>query len=329
MSRIVSNCAVCLGALLPGVPAKFALGKQYHETCFLCSHCHQPFPDGVFFDLDGKLLCEADFNDLVSDKCHACGLAIEGPCVNALDAKFHAACFKCHLCRETLKGAFLKFDAKPYCRPCHDKVVSDERTLIATSCQRCKKPIDGTPFIYRGAKYHAHHFNCSLCKLELTPQCKEHDGKLYCPEDYLRVTAPVCFACKKSIFGPSTTLLGKTFHPEHVRCAKCEDVFPDGVFYEWHGQPLCPLHYHEATGVRCGRCLQVVRGNIVDAHGKKWCEDHFLCTACDKSLAGKEFCDWDGRPLCTPCFGKLPLKVRKRLNEHRLQVEKRKRAAGK
>ncbi|KNE60561.1 hypothetical protein AMAG_05938 [Allomyces macrogynus ATCC 38327] len=290
MSRIVFACAVCSGALRPGVPAN-------------CSHCHQPFPDGVFFDLDGKPLCEADFNDLVSDKCHACGLAIESPCVNALDTKFHAACFKCHLCRETLKGAFLsrtadrvKTRSPTMVRPTFstrrfEQIRGNlgallgaprvERTLFATSCQRCKKPIDGTPFIYRGAKYHVYHFNCSLCELELTPQCKEHNGKPYCPEDYLRVTAP-------------------------------------------HGQPQCPLHDHEATGA-----VWAVLAGLVDAHGKKWCGDHFLCTACDKSLAVHEFCGWDCRPLCTPCFGKLPLKVRKRLNDHRLQVEKRKRAAGK
>ena len=40
---------------------------------------------------------------------------------------------------------------------------------------------------------------------------------LYCPEDYEKVTAPTCFACKKIILGPNINALGKNFHPEVIQ----------------------------------------------------------------------------------------------------------------
>ncbi|KAI9183370.1 hypothetical protein H9P43_004287 [Blastocladiella emersonii ATCC 22665] len=319
------KCGVC-GQDTAGLPTMMALGETYHESCFLCSRCHQPFPDGAFYQHEGQLLCEADFNDVAFDKCAKCGQPIDGEVFNALDKKYHPDCFCCTRCQVRLVGGFMRFDGKPYCKPCNEITIREEAEVQATNCYRCKKPIDGQPFIYRGNRYHAFHFNCAICKLELRPDCKEHEGKLYCPEDYIRATAPACFACKKLIFGHATSSMGKNFHPEHFVCAKCEDPFSDGIFYEHLGQALCALHFREATGTRCGRCLQVIMGNVVEAAGKQWCEDHFLCTGCDTSLAGKMFGDWDGRPICPDCFARLPTKVRRRLNEHRLEMDKRARS---
>ncbi|ORZ36190.1 hypothetical protein BCR44DRAFT_127286 [Catenaria anguillulae PL171] len=300
-----------------------ALGQLYHQSCFVCNKCHQPFPDGAFYQHENQLLCETDFNELAFEKCAKCTKPIDGECFNALDKKFHPNCFRCQRCDMALKGGFLRFDEKPYCRTCHDIVVKEEQEILANSCYRCKKRIDGPPFLYRGNKYHAFHFNCTTCKLELGPDCKEHEGKLYCPEDYARAIAPACFACKKLIFGQVIQSMGKAFHADHFVCAKCESRFSDGIFYEHLGQALCELHFREATGTRCARCKCVIQGDVVEAAGKQWCANHFVCAGCDKSLAGDSYGDWDGRAICAGCFTKLPTKVRKRLNDHRIHVEKR------
>ncbi|KAL7746523.1 hypothetical protein RI367_008173 [Sorochytrium milnesiophthora] len=292
----------------------FAQGMCFHTACFVCDICNQPFQDGLFYQNDGALLCESDFNQMLGYNCGKCKQLIDGECVNALDKKWHKECFVCAHCDTMLAGGFMRFDDKPYCRPCHDIITERDHAAALDLCFRCKKRIDGIPFMYKGSKYHAYHFNCTLCKKELDLSCQEHDGKLYCPQDYERATAPTCYSCKKIILGPNITALGKAFHPEHFVCHKCEKSFEGGVFFEHEGKPFCELHYHELTGVRCERCLCIITGN-----------------RCDKDMAGKSFGEWDDKPMCESCYLQLPLKVRKRLkdyaDEDKKQFRREKRAS--
>ena len=51
---------------------------------------------------------------------------------------------------------------------------------------RCKKPIvDKTELlILQKEKFHAYHFSCASCSRNLDAECKDLDGKLYCPPCY-------------------------------------------------------------------------------------------------------------------------------------------------
>ncbi|KAI9141839.1 hypothetical protein BKA69DRAFT_1156944 [Paraphysoderma sedebokerense] len=303
--------------------AMLACGDYYHNDCFICSVCALPFPDGVFLQHEGLLFCENDYNNLVADKCGKCGEIIDGECINAIDQRWHKECFSCVNCRLRLAGVpFMRLNDKPYCKGCHDDAVKEEQVILQNLCLRCKKPIDGEVFFYKDGKYHAYHFNCTLCKKELKTDCKEHEGKLYCPEDYKKVTAPSCYACKKLIMGTSITALGKAFHPEHFVCFKCERPFENSVFYEHQGKAYCSLHYHEVTGVKCNRCLQVITGDVLEASGRKYCSNHFVCHGCDVTMVGKAYTEWDLKPFCEKCYMKIPLKVRKRLVEYRMLEKK-------
>ncbi|KAH9644311.1 hypothetical protein HF086_003810 [Spodoptera exigua] len=54
-----------------------AIGKHYHPECFNCVYCGKLFGNNPFFLEDGLPYCEADWNDLFTTKCFACGFPVE------------------------------------------------------------------------------------------------------------------------------------------------------------------------------------------------------------------------------------------------------------
>ena len=34
---------------------------KYHQQCFICHHCLEPFKNNVFFEADGNYYCEPDY----------------------------------------------------------------------------------------------------------------------------------------------------------------------------------------------------------------------------------------------------------------------------
>jgi hypothetical protein len=47
-------------------------GELFHGPCFSCCQCFQPFPDGVFYEFDGRRYCEHDFHVLFAPCCGKC-----------------------------------------------------------------------------------------------------------------------------------------------------------------------------------------------------------------------------------------------------------------
>jgi predicted RNA-binding Zn-ribbon protein involved in translation (DUF1610 family) len=188
-----------------------------------CAQCLETLPDGAFFEQDGRLYCEVDYLLLFGDRCARCGEAVVGRCLNALDLKWHPDHFTCDECGQTLAGSsFFKRLGRPFCKPCNEKLkqrgtpphlppplsppvaasatvcrclphdpplslsLYAEAELAKNVCMRCKKPIaDKTELlILQKEKFHAYHFSCTSCSKPLTSDCKDLDGKLYCPPCY-------------------------------------------------------------------------------------------------------------------------------------------------
>lgn len=214
------------------------------------------------------------------------------------------------------------------CKLCSVKIK--EKPGEDNECARCKKPIlvDEDKIVFHDGIYHAFHFTCPVCKNNLGTKenvdYKEYEGKLYCIYDYERVTAPMCFHCRKPIYGRTITALGKQFHPEHFVCSKCEKPFDTSTFYEYMNRAYCQNHYNEVAGARCSRCFQTAVGNKITALGRKWCENHFTCFGCEVNLGtdGTKYQEWDMKPMCQECHDDLPRTVRKKLIEY-ADIEKK------
>ncbi|CAI2738427.1 unnamed protein product [Dicrocoelium dendriticum] len=75
-----------------------AKDQTYHVKCFVCSQCFQPFPDGVFYEFDGRKYCEHDFHVLFAPCCGKCGCFISGRVIKAMNCNWHPECFRCQSC---------------------------------------------------------------------------------------------------------------------------------------------------------------------------------------------------------------------------------------
>ncbi|KPJ11303.1 PDZ and LIM domain protein Zasp [Papilio machaon] len=96
-----------------------AIGKHFHPECFNCVYCGKLFGNNPFFLEDGLPYCEADWNELFTTKCFACGFPVEAGdrWVEALNNNYHSQCFNCTVCKKNLEGqSFFARAGRPYCR---------------------------------------------------------------------------------------------------------------------------------------------------------------------------------------------------------------------
>ncbi|XP_055322484.1 PDZ and LIM domain protein Zasp isoform X11 [Sitodiplosis mosellana] len=96
-----------------------AIGKHFHPECFNCTYCGKLFGNSPFFLEDGRPYCEADWNELFTTKCFACGFPVEAGdrWVEALSHNYHSQCFNCTMCKKNLEGqSFYAKAGRPYCK---------------------------------------------------------------------------------------------------------------------------------------------------------------------------------------------------------------------
>ncbi|XP_055631158.1 PDZ and LIM domain protein Zasp-like isoform X8 [Toxorhynchites rutilus septentrionalis] len=96
-----------------------AIGKQFHPECFKCTYCGKLFGNSPFFLEEGDPYCEADWNELFTTKCFACGFPVEAgdKWVEALNNNYHSQCFNCTSCKKNLEGqSFFAKGGRPFCK---------------------------------------------------------------------------------------------------------------------------------------------------------------------------------------------------------------------
>ncbi|CAG4937275.1 unnamed protein product [Colias eurytheme] len=94
-----------------------AIGKHFHPECFSCVYCGKLFGNNPFFLEDGLPYCEADWNELFTTKCFACGFPVEAGdrWVEALNNNYHSQCFNCTVCKKNLEGqSFFAKGGRPF-----------------------------------------------------------------------------------------------------------------------------------------------------------------------------------------------------------------------
>ncbi|XP_020714828.1 PDZ and LIM domain protein Zasp isoform X5 [Ceratitis capitata] len=114
---LAPSCSKC-GGKIKG-DCLNAIGKQFHPECFTCGHCGKLFGNTPFFLEDGNAYCEADWNELFTTKCFACGFPVEAGdrWVEALNHNYHSQCFNCTYCKQNLEGqSFYNKGGRPFCK---------------------------------------------------------------------------------------------------------------------------------------------------------------------------------------------------------------------
>ncbi|XP_043216277.1 actin-binding LIM protein 1-like isoform X4 [Amphibalanus amphitrite] len=168
-----TKCAVC-GQYVEGEVVT-ALGNTYHQKCFLCARCRQPFPSGERVTFTGKeCLCskcvQIPVVDTVSPqrspsrepgsrsgvpKCSGCQQDLtESQALIALDKPWHIWCFKCTTCQALLHGEYMTRDGKPFC----EKHYQAE---YGVKCAYCQRYISGK--VLQAGDNHHFHPTCARC----------------------------------------------------------------------------------------------------------------------------------------------------------------------
>eukprot|EP01117_Protostelium_nocturnum_P002167 TRINITY_DN12804_c0_g1_i1.p1 TRINITY_DN12804_c0_g1~~TRINITY_DN12804_c0_g1_i1.p1 ORF type:complete len:454 (-),score=122.65 TRINITY_DN12804_c0_g1_i1:68-1429(-) len=314
-------CAEC-GEMIIGQCIS-ALGKTFHPEHFVCHHCNKPFPGGAFVEHEGFPYCELDYNQIHCPRCANCTLPIIDRCISAGEKKYHPNHFNCTGCGKNLVGQVYKEDeGDVYCAAC--KANRSQRIAPATEvCAKCKKLILGEWVELKGQRMHAEHFRCEECRCEFKGgNCHEYEGKLYCTPDYLKLLRSTCASCGKPVLGRSVTALGKVWHPEHFVCFVCHEPFPGSNFHERDGKAYCEAHYVQEFGTPCVICNKAVLAGAVHFLDKVYHAEHFTCSGCGGVLKKGHVMEWEYKPMCIPCYERLPKDLRKRVEKKKEEEKK-------
>uniref|UniRef100_A0AC34GTA9 LIM zinc-binding domain-containing protein n=1 Tax=Panagrolaimus sp. ES5 TaxID=591445 RepID=A0AC34GTA9_9BILA len=291
-------------------------GRLWHAECFVCSQCFQPFPDGIFFEFEGRKYCEHDFHVLYAPCCGKCNEFIVGRVIKAMNASWHPDCFTCELCDKKLADiGFLRNLGRALCRECNEK----EKAAGAGKyvCHKCHAIIEEGHIKYQGDSFHPYHFNCKRCGTELTVDSREIGGELYCLRCHDTMGIPICGACHRPIEERVITALGKQWHVEHFVCAVCEKPFLGNKHYEKAGLAYCELHFNQRYGNMCFRCSKPCGPESFSALQKTWCKKCFSCHLCDKKMDEKtKFYEFDMKPTCKRCYDRFPTELKKRISDN-------------
>jgi paxillin len=115
------QCVAC-GKEIEGSVKVEALGKVWHQECFKCPMCPQPFTSLSFVPGDdGNPWCERHFYEKQGLLCCACDMPItEGKRIRIGDKAYHPEHLVCEYCRKHLAGlTYKQKNGKPYCAKCH------------------------------------------------------------------------------------------------------------------------------------------------------------------------------------------------------------------
>lgn len=231
--------------------------------------------------------------------CGRCGQAITGEVVQAMGKLWHPEHFTCQSCRQPLgTGSFYESDGQPTCANCW-------RSLFCPRCAHCDQPITDRCVTALGKKWHPEHFMCSQCLQPLTGGFLERDGHAFCERCFYSAFSFKCAGCGQPIRGEFLNAMGQKWHPEHFSCFYCHKSFAGGAYFEYQGKPYCEQHYHQMTGAICAGCGQPVGSRSIDALGKKWHPEHFVCAFCNNPLGGGSFKEHGDKAYCSSCFAKL------------------------
>lgn len=102
-----------------------------------CAQCFRPFPDGTFYEFEGRKYCEHDFQVLFAPCCGKCGEFVVGRVIKAMNSNWHPKCFRCGGCDKELADlGFFRNAGRALCHECNAKAKAmGSGKYICHKCQ--------------------------------------------------------------------------------------------------------------------------------------------------------------------------------------------------
>lgn len=232
--------------------------------------------------------------------CAGCNQQIHGEVLQSMNKLWHPEHFVCGNCHTELGfSQFFEYEGMPHCEKCY-------KGLFCPRCAKCDLSITDRIITALNKKWHPDCFVCSTCTQPFPGgSFFERDGYPYCSDHFYTSSVPNCGSCNKPVRGECTNALNQAWHVECFVCQYCRKAFTDGAFFEHQGKPYCKLHYHANTGSVCGGCQKAITGRSVNAMGKNWHPEHFVCAFCVNPLGGGNYTEKQGKPYCAECHANL------------------------
>ncbi|KAJ1656182.1 hypothetical protein IWQ61_004207 [Dispira simplex] len=197
---------------------------------------------------------------------------------------YHRTCLRCNHCHVPINSShqYHCVEGQLYCsqhNPNQPKLL----------CAGCNDPVDLQSSLFAlNRHWHPEHLMCVVCKMP-APADKprdllEHQGRVYCREDYTRLYIPHCQGCTKPIFGNALFALNSKWHSECFNCQVCHREFPDKSFYVLNNKPHCRYHYHQLNKSLCQACQEPIEGPCAQVTEGRFHPSCFVCRCCRTPL---------------------------------------------
>ncbi|GAM23433.1 hypothetical protein SAMD00019534_066080, partial [Acytostelium subglobosum LB1] len=186
------------------------------------------------------------------------------------------------------------------------QVTPDGRLVKPTGppCAHCGEMIIGISTNALGKTYHPEHFVCTYCHQPFKGSFIEHEGKLYCDQDYNDLFSPRCSGCQKPIEDNCITAVGNRYHPECFSCSGCGTSLKGKPYKEEDGECYCTTckvarqkrlaSKHEI----CAKCKLPITGEYITLGGQPLHSEHYRCEECGCEFKGKTCHEYEGRLYC-------------------------------
>lgn len=192
------ECGAC-GNPMGDAPCLEALGKYWHESCFVCCDCGDELADRRFFSRKGAIYCRRDYLERFGKSvCAGCMRSFKKneQAIEAAGRVWHPDHFACAECERSFGDdePFFVKDKMAYCGDCNDRLF--------LACPQCNQPVldDQEGLSALGHNWHIACFRCeaggcSLAEQKFFPR----DGKPYCEDHFSQLFAPKCARCSMPI----------------------------------------------------------------------------------------------------------------------------------
>jgi len=240
------------------------------------------------------------------ERCTQCGEGFgdDEQIVNCSEEAWHTRCFVCAQCFQPFKdGVFFEFEERKYCE--HDFNV-----LFAPCCGKCKTFIIGRVIKAMNNSWHPDCFRCASCDCVLADAgFVRNAGRALCRDCHAKEKASglgrcLCHKCHTIIEEPVLRFKGEVYHPYHFNCNNCK-VELNSEAREKNGDLYC-LRCHDKMGIPiCGACRRPIEDRVVNALGKQWHVEHFVCAKCEKPFLGTRHYEKKGLAYCETHYHQL------------------------